>query len=273
MLQHKFQYMMSIVFAGAGLLASCERDNGEVIPVSEFGAVKTEYVVGWHSGTSQVEILSNQQFEVSLLNPDNGWLRIDDLQPGAELSGDSKFNVGYTTNDGFPRMEGILVQAGQRADTVYFKQEGYRVPELKFETQSIAVAGDGGEMTARLATNLYLDEIDRTVTYTSGSEEEWISDFNLENGFFIMQFASNPDPEALRRASVTLTYTDGWGETSATTTPRIKPMRICLTKEPPSKKGMARCMRVRCSLADINASFLFLYFAAGQVKLRRLFTP
>lgn len=217
MLQHKFQYMMSIVFAGAGLLASCERDNGEVIPVSEFGAVKTEYVVGWQSGTSQVEILSNQQFEVSLLNPDNGWLRIDDLQPGAELSGDSKFNVGYTTNDGFPRMEGILVQAGQRADTVYFKQEGYRVPELKFETQSIAVAGDGGEMTARLATNLYLDEIDRTVTYTSGSEEEWISDFNLENGFFIMQFASNPDPEALRRASVTLTYTDGWGETSATT--------------------------------------------------------
>ena len=217
MLQMKTTYRMLLAAAGCCLITACERDNGEETSVSEFGVVQTEYIVGWQSGNSDVEVLTNHTFDISLIDPDNGWLRILDSEAGTRFTGDSRFRVAYDTNDGFPRMEGILVRAGERADTVYVKQEGYKTPELAFQTQSIAVQGDGGQMTARLATNLYLDELDRSVTYTNDTGEEWISDLDLENGYFIMQFAANPDPEALRRATITLEFTDGWGETARTT--------------------------------------------------------
>lgn len=217
MLQIKIQYRMLAALAGILLLAACERDNGDETPVSEFGVVKSEYIVGWQSGSAEVEVLTNHTVDVSLINPDNGWLRISGEATALHFSGDSRFRVEYDTNDGFPRMEGVLVRAEDRADTVYIKQEGYKVPELKFEDMSIAVAGDGGQMTARLTTNLYLEDLEPTIAYTDDTGEGWISDLDLMNGYFIMQFAANEDPEALRRATIILAYTDGWGETEQTT--------------------------------------------------------
>ena len=89
------------------MLAACEKDNGEETRVSEFGPVQKEYVTDWKSGTGSVSVLSNQPYDIALIDPDNGWLEIDTEGRGTHFTGDDKFGIRFDTNDGFPRMEGI----------------------------------------------------------------------------------------------------------------------------------------------------------------------
>ena len=202
---------------GGLMLTACEKDNGEETRVSEFGPVKKEIIGPWKSGTVNIPVLSNQPYDIALINPDNGWLTLDTEGRGTHFTGDDLFKVHISTNDGFPRMEGIRLWTRDRADTVYIKQEGFISPELSFSTRSITVLGDGGQATAQLTTNLELEDLGRQIVYTSSDEGGWISDLDISNGFLILQAAPNADPEALRNARITLSYRDGWNRTTEST--------------------------------------------------------
>lgn len=202
---------------GGLMLTACEKDNGEETRVSEFGPVKKEIIGPWKSGTVNIPVLSNQPYDIALINPDNGWLTLDTEGRGTHFTGDDLFKVHISTNDGFPRMEGIRLWTHDRADTVYIKQEGFINPELSFSTRSITVLGDGGQATAQLTTNLELEDLGQQIVYTSSDEGGWISDLDISNGFLILQAAPNADPEALRNARITLSYRDGWNRTTSST--------------------------------------------------------
>lgn len=202
---------------GGLMLTACEKDNGEETRVSEFGPVKKEIIGPWKSGTANIPVLSNQPYDIALINPDNGWLTLDTEGRGTHFTGDDLFKVHISTNDGFPRMEGIRLWTRDRADTVYIKQEGFISPELSFSTRSITVLGDGGQATAQLTTNLELEDLGQQIVYTSSDEGGWISDLDISNGFLILQAAPNADPEALRNARITLSYRDGWNRTTSST--------------------------------------------------------
>lgn len=202
---------------GGLMLTACEKDNGEETRVSEFGPVKKEIIGPWKSGTANIPVLSNQPYDIALINPDNGWLTLDTEGRGTHFTGDDLFKVHISTNDGFPRMEGIRLWTRDRADTVYIKQEGFIDPELSFSTRSITVLGDGGQATAQLTTNLELEDLGQQIVYTSSDEGGWISDLDISNGFLILQAAPNADPEALRNARITLSYRDGWNRTTSST--------------------------------------------------------
>lgn len=202
---------------GGLMLTACEKDNGEETRVSEFGPVKKEIIGPWKSGTVNIPVLSNQPYDIALINPDNGWLTLDTEGRGTHFTGDDLFKVHISTNDGFPRMEGIRLWTHDRADTVYIKQEGFISPELSFSTRSITVLGDGGQATAQLSTNLELEDLGQQIVYTSSDEGGWISDLDISNGFLILQAAPNADPEALRNARITLSYRDGWNRTTSST--------------------------------------------------------
>ena len=202
---------------GGLMLTACEKDNGEETRVSEFGPVKKEIIGPWKSGTANIPVLSNQPYDIALINPDNGWLTLDTEGRGTHFTGDDLFKVHISTNDGFPRMEGIRLWTRDRADTVYIKQEGFISPELSFSTRSITVLGDGGQATAQLTTNLELEDLGQQIVYTSSDEGGWISDLDISNGFLILQAAPNADPEALRNARITLSYRDGWNRTTEST--------------------------------------------------------
>ena len=199
------------------MLTACEKDNGEETRVSEFGPVKKEIIGPWKSGTVNIPVLSNQPYDIALINPDNGWLTLDTEGRGTHFTGDDLFKVHISTNDGFPRMEGIRLWTHDRADTVYIKQEGFINPELSFSTRSITVLGDGGQATAQLTTNLELEDLGQQIVYTSSDEGGWISNLDISNGFLILQAAPNADPEALRNARITLSYRDGWNRTTEST--------------------------------------------------------
>lgn len=202
---------------GGLALTACEKDNGEETRVSEFGPYKKEIIAPWKGGTGSIPVLANQPYDIELINPDNGWLTLDTEGRGTHFTGDDYFKFQATTNDGFPRMEGIRLWTHNRADTVYIKQEGFITPKLDFSTRSIMVLGDGGQATAQLSTNLELEDLRQSIVYTSADEGGWISDLDISNGFLILQTDPNADPEALRNARITLSYRDGWNRTISST--------------------------------------------------------
>lgn len=215
-IKSRFRKLLPLLLGGA-LLASCEMDNGEETRVSEFGPYKKEIVAPWKGGTEDVPVLSNQPYDIALINPDNGWLELDTDGRGTHFTGDDQFRIHVGVNDGFPRMEGIRLWTHDRADTVYVKQEGFITPELNFSTRSITVLGDGGQTTAQLTTNLELEDLQQEIRYTSADEGGWITDMEISNGFLILQTDPNADPEALRNARITLSYRDGWNRTTSST--------------------------------------------------------
>ena len=202
---------------GGLALTACEKDNGEETRVSEFGPYKKEIIAPWKGGTGSIPVLANQPYDIELINPDNGWLTLDTEGRGTHFTGDDYFKFQATTNDGFPRMEGIRLWTHNRADTIYIKQEGFITPKLDFSTRSIMVLGDGGQATAQLSTNLELEDLRQSIVYTSADEGGWISDLDISNGFLILQTDPNADPEALRNARITLSYRDGWNRTISST--------------------------------------------------------
>ena len=212
-----YRKLLLLPLLGGLMLTACEKDNGEETRVSEFGPVQKEFTAPWRGGTGIIPVLSNQPYDIALINPDNGWLTLDTEGRGTHFTGDDKFKVNATTNDGFPRMEGIRLWTHDRADTVYIKQEGFINPELNFSTRSITVLGDGGQATAQLTTNLELEDLKQQIVYTSSDEGGWISDLDISNGFLILQASPNADPEALRNARITLSYRDGWNRTTSST--------------------------------------------------------
>ena len=202
---------------GGLALTACEKDNGEETRVSEFGPYKKEIIAPWKGGTGSIPVLANQPYDIELINPDNGWLTLDTEGRGTHFTGDDYFKFQATTNDGFPRMEGIRLWTHNRADTVYIKQEGFITPKLDFSTRSIMVLGDGGQATAQLSTNLELEDLRQSIVYTSADEGGWISELDISNAFLNLQPAPNADPEALRNARITLSYRDGWNRTISST--------------------------------------------------------
>ena len=104
---------------GGLALTACEKDNGEETRISEFGPYKKEIIAPWKGGTGSIPVLANQPYDIELINPDNGWLTLDTEGRGTHFTGDDYFKFQATTNDGFPRMEGIrLSESGVMMEAI-----------------------------------------------------------------------------------------------------------------------------------------------------------
>ncbi|WP_256012211.1 DUF5689 domain-containing protein [Desertivirga xinjiangensis] len=198
-------------------LGACKKDDGDLVSMSELGAVNGEYTVSKEAGSVAVEVLSNEKYKVSVV--DNAdWVKVN----AAELQGDAKFDVSYDGNAGFPRraMLDLFSPGSNRHDTIVIKQEGTLVPELAFPKTNTTVLGDGGEVLSAIETNLELKDIRVDVIYPNGGEGDWVNNdftFKSENQQFAFSVKPNPDQVALRNAQLRLSYTDGWGVDHITT--------------------------------------------------------
>ena len=78
--------------------------------------------------------------------------------------------------------------------------------------------GAGGQNTSSITTNIPFEEITVTTEYTDESDAGWIRDIKIvdsesETRDLVIEVDPNPDEEAPRTASVSLSFTDGWDET------------------------------------------------------------
>ncbi len=199
--------------AAMGMLAtSCQMEEVTPFEGSELGAEVKEFVVETEAGVVDVNAFSNRQYTVRLLN-EADWVKFPATASGAE-----GFKVTYEENTGFQRMAvlQLSIASENHTETVYIKQKGVE-EYLALLNNGVAVAGSESALatdntvSAAFDTNINVSDIDIALAYTVG--DGWISDCALaETNELIFAVAANPSETELRKAAITLSYTNGWGE-------------------------------------------------------------
>ncbi len=201
-----------IGFAAAASLSSCEVEEATVYDGCELGAEKKHFEVTAEAGSVDVDVWSNTAYRIRPLN------RADWASYPATCSGTDGFTVVYEENTEFPRMATLClaVDEERQYDTVYIKQAGVKVPELKIVDAGVAVAGSPEGVAAAnpvkvpFETNIPADEIEHTLVYTEG-DGGWIHNLEFtDEGILVFDVDANPSETEVRKASVALSFIDGW---------------------------------------------------------------
>jgi len=211
---HGFVWLLILSMVG---IYSCKKDDGEFSRLSELGTETSLYSVSAAAGEVEVDVLSNEEFEI-IVSEDAAWMRNN----VKNLSGDTSFVISYDENTEFPRQGFVTLYAkvSERYDTVTVRQQGAKNAELLFPTLNTTILGDGGVVTSELQTNISLDDVDIQVIYPLNVTDEWVNDdfaYDEATETFRFSVRPNPDMDALRSVQVKLSFTDGWGEQQAST--------------------------------------------------------
>ena len=185
-------------------------DKGDEVRLEEFGAKNTEIILEVEGGTSSVDFLTNLNCEASIAEGGE-WLTINTNK----FKGDQSIELTYTTNDGFPRMALLCVNAPgtQCTDTIYIKQKGAVEPQIHLPISSLVVAGGKDDISStEFNTNVNFNEMEIETTYTSDDEGQWIKNITYQDGTINLETTANPDDLNLRTATVNLIYKNGWNE-------------------------------------------------------------
>lgn len=191
------------------LLGSCDKNYHEVFAPDELGMPEKEYYVAEGGGDIDVAYLSNKEGTISLMNPDDAsWVQ---LGTTSLFDVDSTISLRVLGNNGFKRRADLLFETDTRRDTVAILQLGPVEEKFYFSTSSMIVKNGTGEANVIAADiNVPLDAIETEIRF-SGSEE-WIRDCKLASDSFSFTTTDNPDKNYQRRATIVLTYVDGWKE-------------------------------------------------------------
>ena len=201
-------YIFSIIFASAA--ASCTLvDDAEYASADELGAPVSSYTVTAEQGTLPFKVYTNKSGEAVVMEDARTWLAIAD----PKFEQDKTLVAEYRANDGYPRTGKILLVTETRKDTVYVYQEGK--PESFNFTNTAAVVYNGPQGEVEHITeipaelSMPLREVDFEVAYIDQSTG-WITEYGLNRTKLWIKTQNNPDSSALRHATITLKWTDGW---------------------------------------------------------------
>ena len=105
-----------------------------------------------------------------------------------------------------------------RRDTLYVKQKALVDARIEFDNSSVTVAGAGGENKSIITTNVPFSAITVNIEYSDPENAGWIEgieivDSDSEKRDLIISTEANTADEIPRSAAVSLSFTDGWGET------------------------------------------------------------
>ena len=211
------KYMNRIIAFFVGVLAvssfsSCEVEEATVYDGCELGAAQKNFEVSAAAGSIDVDVWANRSYRIEALG------KADWTSFPSSSSGTDGFRVAYEENTEFPRMATLRlsIDSERQYDTVYIKQAGVKIPELKLADAGVSVAGSREGVAAanpvrvQFETNISVSEIECDLVYTVG-EGGWIHDLRLsDDGSLIFSVDENPNETEVRKASVTLSFVDGW---------------------------------------------------------------
>ena len=164
----------------SAMSVSCTIEEATVYAGCERGAAVKQLEVSAEAGYVDVDVYSNRRYNIDVLE-DASWLEFPSSVDGA-----GGFRVEYGANTEFPRMATLRlgIDSERQYDTVYIKQAGVKVPELKLADAGVSVPGSrqgvmqNNPVKVAFETNIPVDEIEWTLAYGSGSGE-WIHDVVL----------------------------------------------------------------------------------------------
>lgn len=190
--------------------SSCKLDDSIYIDPIEIGADKNTYILPVEAGEVEVEVLANQRVLLNIIN-DASWGKLSQT----EVSSDTKVKFTYSQNTGFPRMTVLELSAdnSDKRDTVYLKQQGTEDYLLQFSKLSATCAGAGGNTAVDLETNLAIQDLNVKIDYAGSEDKDWIGmTMQISDGELRFTTQPNTHQTRLRRATITLSIVDGWGQ-------------------------------------------------------------
>lgn len=200
--------------AGLLIISSCEYDDAAKIDLVELGATQAEYIFEAENSSQKMAVFANGPYHIEKLD-DADWLSLS-AEAGAE---DDSITVTCTFNEEFKRMARIVLYSDvdSRRDTVSIKQKGLIEALLSKENTSIVLAGAGGSQDEDVTTNVPFSYMTVVTAYDSETDTTWlqevkIGDSESDNRTLSIRSAPNPDAASPRTATVSLSYTDGWGD-------------------------------------------------------------
>lgn len=168
------------------------------------------------AGSLEIEVFSNKTYKVEVVKGAD-WVSVKET-PAAKgqsvmmLTGDGKFYVDYDRNARFRRMGQVVLSAETRVDTLRIMQAGPVEATIEVPDNRIFVDKNGGDIRTRFISKLDFEAIDIEVEYADPRETGWLSDFERVNNFLTFRVSENYSELPSRKAVVTFSYTDDWGE-------------------------------------------------------------
>lgn len=189
-------------------LTSCSAFyDAEFKDLHELASANSRIVVPVEGGTAEFTVYSNGKVTVDAEGAEACSASLD----ATSFSGDHKLTVEFPRNDGMRRMVRLCLSldGGVKKDTLYALQEGEQA-YLRCPSPYKIVDGSAAGMAGfDIETNIGLDELETEINYITGSQG-WISAVTPDLSGIIVETTAAEDEAA--RGSVTLHYTDGWGE-------------------------------------------------------------
>ncbi len=183
------------------------------ISLVELGTPSNEFVLEADGGIVDLPVYSNGPYHIET-SGDASWFALN-TSSGA---GDGIVKASLDVNEGFRRMTRFVLcsDIDSRRDTITVKQKGMLQAELSMENSSIIGPGAGGVYSAAIKTNIDIDDMILDIQYLSPSDE-WISSVDISGSdarhkSLEITTEANPEDNAVRNASISLIFVDGWGE-------------------------------------------------------------
>ena len=187
-------------------LVSCDKDFHEVFPPDELGLPENEFYADATGDELDIMYLANKQGTFSLIDErDASWVTLGT----PSFNGDGNLSVKVSPNSGFKRRADILLTTDTRFDTISVFQHGAIEERFNVAAGSMIVYnGKDEENTVSTDINVLLSKIKTEVHFVGN--DEWIQDFNLTSSKLTFKTTDNPDEDYTRRATIVLSYRDGW---------------------------------------------------------------
>lgn len=188
-----------ITLIAAVSVCACQSLLPEKVDIITLGIAPDSITVPAAAGEDGVRVIADRDYSVEILSGQE-W-----LAPGISRSDTLSFS--FKENEGFRRSAVLKISVGGREDLLLVKQEGPYRETLSLSEHSVLAPADGCAVNIRVYSNLPSDYF--TV---SASNDNVISKLRLTayQLFFDVLPTTNRDK---RNYTVTVSYTDGWGET------------------------------------------------------------
>jgi len=204
------------IAAISGGMVACANADAEDIDLVKLGALEKEFVVEADASTFDIDIYANGSYHIERINQAD-WLS---LTCGETEGGKAKITAECEFNEDFKRKAGFVLcsDVDFRRDTLYVKQKALVDARIEFDNSSVTVAGAGGENRSTITTNVPFSAITVETEYSDPENAGWIEgieivDSDSEKRDLVISTEANAADEIPRSAAVSLSFTDGWGET------------------------------------------------------------
>lgn len=210
------RYGAAALIAAAVLsLQGC--DDAAKIDLVELGAPQKVFVVESDASIVEIPVYSNGAYHVEQVAEGQDWVCLDRW----EGNGDGVITAECSFNEEFKRMAGLILcsDVDSRRDTVYIKQKGQIEAVLSLANSSVISAGKGGVTEVPVISNIPYEYMDVEIVYSDEQNAGWITSTGIEldpsggkNSTLRFESEANTDELRPRTASVSFSFTDGWGD-------------------------------------------------------------